>query len=179
MQKKVTFITQAGIIAALYVVLTLFVQTVNLASGAIQFRVSEALCVLPFFTPAGIPGVVVGCFLSNILLTSPLPDVIFGTLATAIGAVLSYMLRKHRFLVTLPPVFANALIIPFVLKFAYHLDGALWFFMLTVGAGEVLACVGVGSLLITALMPVRSRIFGDAYSPKNTVSSGSKKADAA
>ncbi|MCR5585728.1 MAG: QueT transporter family protein [Lachnospiraceae bacterium] len=167
MQKKITFITQAGIIAALYVVLTMFVQTVNLASGAIQFRVSEALCVLPFFTPAGIPGVVIGCFLSNVLLAAPLPDVIFGTLATAIGAVLSYLLRKNRFLVTLPPVFANALIIPFVLKFAYHLDDAIWFMMLTVGAGEALACIGVGSLLITALMPVRKLVFGDVFN-KNT-----------
>ncbi len=168
MQKKVVFITQAGIIAALYVVLTMFVRTVNLASGVIQFRVSEALCVLPFFTPAGIPGVIVGCFLSNILMAAPLPDIIFGTLATAVGAVLSYLLRKNRFLVTLPPVFANALIIPFVLKFAYHLDDAIWFMMLTVGAGEILACVGVGSLLITALMPVRNRIFGDIYNPQKT-----------
>ncbi len=163
MQKKVTFISQAGIIAALYVVLTMFVQIVNLASGAIQFRVSEALCVLPFFTPAGIPGVIIGCLISNFLLLSPVPDIIFGTLATAVGAILSYMLRRHRFLVTLPPVFANALIIPFVLKFAYHLDGALWFFMLTVGAGEALACIGVGSLLITALMPFRNVIFGDTF----------------
>ena len=166
MRKKVTFITQAGIIAALYVALTLLVKTVNLASGAIQFRISEALCVLPFFTPAGIPGVIIGCLLSNIMLFSPLPDVIFGTLATAIGAVFSYLLRKHRFLVTLPPVVANALISPFVLRFAYHLDGALWFFMLTVGAGEVLACIGLGSLLITALMPFRNVIFGDTFTSR-------------
>ncbi len=163
MQKKVLFIAQAGIIAALYVVLTVFVAAFNLASGAIQVRISEALCVLPFFTPAAVPGVIIGCFLSNIITGAMLPDVIFGTLATAIAAVASYLLRNHRFLVTLPPVLANALIIPFVLKYAYHLDDAVWFMMLTVGAGEIISCVGLGSLLITALMPIRKLIFGDAY----------------
>jgi uncharacterized membrane protein len=163
MQKKVLFIAQAGIIAALYVVLTVFVAAFNLASGAIQVRISEALCVLPFFTPAAVPGVIIGCFLSNIITGAMLPDVIFGTLATAIAAVASYLLRNHRFLVTVPPVLANALIIPFVLKYAYHLDDAVWFMMLTVGAGEIISCVGLGSLLITALMPIRKLIFGDAY----------------
>ncbi len=163
MQKKVLFIAQAGIIAALYVVLTVFVAAFNLASGAIQVRISEALCVLPFFTPAAVPGVIIGCFLSNIITGAMLPDVIFGTLATAIAAVASYLLRNHRFLVTVPPVLANALIIPFVLKYAYHLDDAVWFMMLTVGAGEIISCVGLGSLLIAALMPIRKLIFGDAY----------------
>ena len=163
MQKKVLFIAQAGIIAALYVVLTVFVAAFNLASGAIQVRISEALCVLPFFTPAAVPGVIIGCFLSNIITGAMLPDVIFGTFATAIAAVASYLLRNHRFLVTVPPVLANALIIPFVLKYAYHLDDAVWFMMLTVGAGEIISCVGLGSLLITALMPIRKLIFGDAY----------------
>ena len=163
MQKKVLFIAQAGIIAALYVVLTVFVAAFNLASGAIQVRISEALCVLPFFTPAAVPGVIIGCFLSNIITGAMLPDVIFGTLATAIAAVASYLLRNHRFLVTVPPILANALIIPFVLKYAYHLDDAVWFMMLTVGAGEIISCVGLGSLLIAALMPIRKLIFGDAY----------------
>ncbi len=160
MQKKILFITQAGIIAALYVVLTVFVNAFNLASGAIQVRISEALCVLPFFTPAAVPGVIIGCFLSNIFTGAMLPDVIFGTLATAIAALASRRLRKHRFLVTVPPVIANMLIIPFVLKYAYHLEDAIWFMMLTVGAGEVISCIGLGSILITALMPIRNKIFG-------------------
>ncbi len=166
MRKQITFITQAGIIAALYVVLTVFINAFNLASGAIQVRISEALCVLPFFTPAAVPGVIIGCFLSNIITGAMLPDVIFGTLATAIAAVASYFLKDHRFLVTLPPVFANALIIPFVLRYAYQLDDAIWFLMVTVGAGEVISCVGLGSLLITALMPIRSRIFGETFTVK-------------
>lgn len=152
--------TQAALIAAIYTVLTLMVAQINLASGAIQFRISEALCALPFFTPAAVPGVIVGCFLSNILIGSALPDIVFGTLATAIGAFCSYKLRNNRFLVTLPPVISNMIIIPFVLTYAYKIPGGIPFLMLTVGAGEAIACVILGSILITALIPVRKAIFG-------------------
>jgi uncharacterized membrane protein len=161
--KKILFMTQAALIAAIYVVLTMMVAQVNLASGAIQFRISEALCVLPYFTPAAVPGVIIGCLLSNILIGSALPDSIFGTLATAIGAYFSYKLRNNRILVTLPPVISNMIIIPFVLTYAYKIPGGIPFQMLTVGAGEVIACVVLGSILIAALMPVRRYIFGDAY----------------
>ena len=65
---RILFVTEAALIAALYTVLTVFVGAFGLANGAIQFRVSEALCVLPFFTPAAIPGLAVGCFLSNLYL---------------------------------------------------------------------------------------------------------------
>ena len=166
MSRKILFVAQAGVIAALYVVLTVMIATVNLASGAIQFRVSEALCVLPFFTPAAVPGVIIGCFISNIVIGSALPDIIFGPLATAIGAVFSYLLRKNRFLVTLPPVVSNALIIPFVLRYAYHIPDAIPFLMVTVGAGEILACVVLGSILITALMPVRKLLSPDVFEQK-------------
>ena len=168
----VLFIAQAGVIAALYVVLTYFISAFNLASGAIQFRISEALCVLPFFTPAAIPGLAIGCLLANILIGSSIWDIVFGTLATFIGAYVSYLLRKHRFLVTLPPVFANMLIIPFVLCYAYGLTGAwvvngvdlsIIFYMGTVGAGEVLAVCVLGSILLNALYPFRKQIFGELY----------------
>ncbi len=161
MNKKVLFMTQAAVIAALYTVLTVVAAGFDLASGAIQVRFSEALCVLPFFTPAAVPGVVMGCFISNIITGCALPDIIFGTLATFLGAIVSYKLRNHRFLCTLPPVISNAIIIPFVLTYAYQIPGGIPFFMLTVGAGEVISCVVLGSILITALMPVRHQIFGD------------------
>ena len=94
--KKVLFVVQAALIAAIYVVLTYFISAFNLASGAIQVRISEALTVLPYFTPAAIPGLAIGCFLSN-LLTGCLPmDVLFGSLATLIGAIGSYLLRKNK-----------------------------------------------------------------------------------
>ncbi|MCR5772861.1 MAG: QueT transporter family protein [Butyrivibrio sp.] len=160
---KTLFIVQAGIIAALYVVLTLFAQGFDLASGAIQCRFSEALTILPFFTPAAIPGVTIGCLLSNIFMGNPLPDVVFGTLATLIGCIGTYALRKHRFLCSVPPVISNALIIPFVLKYAYGMTDLVPFMMLTVGAGEVITCMIFGEILLNALYPVRQLIFADDH----------------
>ena len=119
--KKVLFLTQAAVIAAIYVVLTIFISAFNLASGAIQVRISEALTIFPFFTPGAIPGLAIGCLLSNLLTGAAVYDVVFGSLATLLGAVGTYLLRKHKFLCTLPPVIANMLIIPFVLRYGYGL----------------------------------------------------------
>ena len=157
--KKVLFVAQAALIAAIYVVLTYFVSAFHLASGAIQIRISEALTVLPMFTPAAIPGLAIGCFLSN-LLTGCLPmDVIFGSLATFIGAVGSYLLRKHKWLVPLPPVLANVMIVPYVLAYVYGAEGSIPFFMVTVGIGEVISCYVLGSVLMNALQPYRNILF--------------------
>lgn len=169
--KKVLFIVQAAVIAAIYVVLTCFISAFNLASGAIQVRISEALTILPFFTPAAIPGLAVGCLLANLLTGAAVFDVVFGSLATLLGAVGTYFLRKHRFLCTLPPVIANILIIPWVLRYAYGLvwmwdgkDLSIPFYMLTVGAGEVICCCVLGTILLNALAKVRGVIFkNEAY----------------
>ena len=75
--KKVLFLTQAAVIAAIYVVLTIFISAFNLASGAIQVRISEALTILPFFTPAAIPGLAIGCLLSNLLTGAAVYDAVF------------------------------------------------------------------------------------------------------
>jgi len=157
--KKVLFVAQAALIAAIYVVLTYFVSAFNLASGAIQVRISEALTILPMFTPAAIPGLTIGCFLSN-LLTGCLPmDVLCGSMATLIGAVGSYLLRRYKWLVPLPPVVANTLIVPYVLAYVYGAEGSIPFFMLTVGIGEVISCYVLGSILMNALMPYRNILF--------------------
>ena len=113
---KTLYIVHAAIIAALYVVLTALAAGFDLASGAIQVRFSECLTIVPYFTPAAVPGVAIGCLISNIFFGGALPDIIFGTLATLIGAVGTYMVRKNRFLCSVPPVVSNAVIIPFVLK---------------------------------------------------------------
>ena len=157
--KKVLFVAQAALIAAIYVVLTYFVSAFHLASGAIQVRISEALTILPYFTPAAIPGLTIGCLLSN-LLTGCLPmDILFGSLATLLGAVGSYLLRKHKWLVPLPPIIANTVIVPFVLAYVYGAEGSIPFFMVTVGIGEVISCYLLGSILLKALLPYRSIIF--------------------
>ncbi len=157
---RTLYIVHAAVIAALYVVLTAIAAGFDLASGAIQVRFSECLTILPYFTNAAVPGVTLGCLIANIVTGSAMPDVIFGTLATLIGAVGSYLLRKNRFLVSIPPVLANAIIIPFVLKYAYGIEGSLGFFALTVGAGEIITCVIFGQILITALKPIQGKIFG-------------------
>ena len=164
MKKNQTlYIVQAGIIGALYVVLTAFAQGFELASGAIQCRFSEALTILPFFTPAAIPGVTIGCLISNLILGNAALDIVFGTLATLIGCLGTYALRKHRILCSLPPVISNALIIPFVLRYAYGAEDLIPFMMLTVGAGEIITCMIFGEILLNALFPARRVIFADDH----------------
>lgn len=157
--KKALFITQAAMIAAIYVVLTYFINAFELASGAIQIRISEALTILPVFTPAAIPGVFLGCLLSNLLTGCIVWDVVFGSLASLIGAVGTYLLRKHKYLAPIPPIVANTLIVPFVLSYGYGIPGSIPFFMLTVGIGEVVSCYVLGLLLMTVLGKYRNVIF--------------------
>ena len=156
---KIIYITQAALIAAIYTVLTMIAAGFDLASGAIQVRFSEALTIMPFFTPAAIPGLTIGCLLSNLLTGCALPDIIFGSLATFLGAVGSYALRRNRWLCALPPIISNMLIIPFILTYAYHIPGGIPLFMLTFGTGELISCMGLGQILLQALLPFRGRIF--------------------
>lgn len=156
---KIIYLTQAALIAAIYTVLTMIAAGFDLASGAIQVRFSEALTIMPFFTPAAIPGLTIGCLLSNLLTGCALPDIIFGSLATFLGAVGSYALRRNRWLCALPPIISNMLIIPFILTYAYHIPGGIPLFMLTVGTGELISCMGLGQILLQALLPFRGRLF--------------------
>lgn len=147
--KSIYFMTHAAAIAAVYIALTMMFQPISF--GPVQFRVSEALCILPFFTPAAIPGLFIGCFLSNFFCGAVLMDVIFGSLATLIGAIGSYMLRKNRWAVCVPPIMANTIIIPWVLRYAYGSTDIIPFAMVTVGAGEILAIGVLGNVLLIAL----------------------------
>ncbi len=157
--KKVLFMTQAAMIAALYVVLTLLANALGLANYAIQVRFSEALTVLPFFTPAAIPGLTVGCVLSN-LLTGCMPlDIVFGSFATLLGAVGTYMLRKYKWAAPIPPIIANTLIVPFILAYVYRFEGSIPYFMLTVGIGEMISCGILGMILLGVFNKYRNVIF--------------------
>ena len=157
--RHVKYITQAAMIAAIYVVLTLFVSAFNLASGAIQIRISEALTVLPAFTPAAIPGLFIGCLISNLLSGGMLLDVIFGSLATLLGACGTYLLRKWKWVVSVPPILSNALIVPFVLAYVYHIPGGVPYFMVTVGIGQILSCGVLGMIVYRILAKYRNVIF--------------------
>lgn len=160
MKNKILYISRAAMIAALYVVLTELSNLFGLASGVIQFRLSEALCVLPVFSSAAIPGLTVGCIIANLLTGAPIWDVIFGPLATLIGAVGAYLLRRYIWLSPLPTIASNALIIPLVLRYAYSVNDAFIFLVATVGLGEIVCCGVLGTVLLIALKPVSRRLFG-------------------
>lgn len=156
--KKVLFLTQAAMIAALYVVLTLIFQAISF--GEIQVRIAESLTILPAFTPAAIPGLFIGCLIGNIIGGSILPDILFGSLATLIGACCTYLLRKqNKFLAPLPPIISNTVIVPLILRYAYGFNLPIPFMMLTVGIGEIISCGVLGMILYTPLQKHRNRIF--------------------
>ena len=156
---KTLFIAQAAIIAAVYVTITLIFSYTSF--GPIQLRFSEALTILPVFTPAAIPGLFIGAFLSNTIGGLGPIDMIFGSLATLIAAVLTYWIRRYNeFLAPIPPIVVNALIIPFVLYYSLdELPYAIPFMMVTVGVGQILACGVLGTLLYLALRKHRYTIF--------------------
>ncbi len=164
--KNVTHLTQAALIAALYVVLTFIANAFGLASYSVQVRFSEALTILPYFTPAAIPGLFIGCLLSNILTGCALPDIIFGSLATLLGALGTYALRKWKWCAPICPIIANTLIVPLILIYGYGLlvEGmstlqCFGFYCLTVGAGEVISCGILGMILLFVLEKYRNKIF--------------------
>ena len=158
-KNNVLFLTQAAMIAALYVVLTFLSNAFGLASGAIQIRISEALTLLPYFTPAAVPGLFVGCLLSNVLTGCALFDVLFGSLATLLGAVGTRILRKSKWLAPIPPIVSNMVIVPLVLTYVYELPGGIPYLMLTVGIGEIISCGVLGLLLLSVLSKYRTKLF--------------------
>lgn len=155
--KKTEFISHAAVIAAIYIVLVLIFQYSSF--GPVQFRIAEALTILPYFTPAAIPGVTIGCFLSAIMTGANILDIIFGPLATLIAAILSYKLRGNKFLVPIPPIVVNALVIPWVLKFAYGEAQPVSIMMLSIAGGQILACLVLGLTLLFSLDKVKNVIF--------------------
>ena len=156
--QKLLFMTQAAMIAAIYVVLTVIFAPFSF--GEVQVRIAEALTILPVFTPAAVPGLFVGCLIGNILGGAALPDIIFGSLATLIGAVFTWKLRNAKpFFAPIPPIVSNTIIVPFVLRYAYGILLPIPLMMLTVGIGEILSCGVLGLVLYYALDRYKDTIF--------------------
>ena len=153
------FIARAGMIAALYVVLTMLFAPISFKE--VQVRISEALTILPLFTPAAIPGLFVGCLISNILGGCILWDIIFGSIATLLGAIGGYMLRRNKWLVPVPAIVANTIIVPLVLRFGYGVNLPFILLVLSIAAGEFLSCFVLGELLAKVLSPIREMLFGE------------------
>lgn len=190
--RKTTYIARAGIIAALYTALTLlavmFLQV--LAWGPVQFRVSEAVCIMPVLTSSGVPGLTIGCLLANLISIAlngtgimGLLDVVFGTLATFLGALWTRHFRKRPNIALLGPVLANAIIVPLYLPlmlmgYGYYtipfteisLEGAYLpmylFGLVATGAGEALVMYVLGKPLVKVLQ--RFKLFSDEADGGNT-----------
>ena len=158
--KKVLYMVQGAAIAAIYVVLVILFDSWSF--GFIQFRIAEVLTILPYFTPSAIPGLFIGCLLANLLGGAIPADIIFGSLATLLGALGSYALRKYKWLVPLPPIAANTLIVPLVLKFGYGVPETIPYMILTVGLSEIIVCGVIGLVLLYALEPLKHKIFTSA-----------------
>lgn len=156
--RKNAFMTQAAMIAAIYVVLTFLFAPFSF--GQVQVRIAESLTILPLFTPAAIPGLFIGCLIGNILGGGILPDIIFGSLATLIGAFFTYLLRKqNKYLGPVPPIIANTIIVPFVLYYGYGINLPIPFLMFTIGIGEVISCGVLGMIVYFALQRYRNVLF--------------------
>ena len=157
--KSVLYLTRGALIGAMYVALTYLAFLLGLSSGVIQFRISEALCILPIFFPEAVLGLTIGCIISNLITGAVFWDIVFGSLATFIGAMGARLLRKLpdklKFLTTLPTLLANAIIVPFVLLFAYGIEGGYWYFFLTVGLGELVCATVGGTLLYYSLKNIK------------------------
>ncbi|MCT4605515.1 MAG: QueT transporter family protein [Marinisporobacter sp.] len=152
--KKTNYLVQAALIGAIYVVFTVLFAPYSY--GPIQVRISEALTVLPMFTPAAIPGLYVGCIVANIYGGGGIIDIVFGSLATLIAAYLSYKMPK-KWLVPMPPVIVNGIIVGFILNYIY--DAPLLATMGWVTVGQLIACYGLGYPLIVTLEKYKNKIF--------------------
>lgn len=149
---KTLELTRASLIAALYIVLTLIANTAGMASGVIQIRLSEMLTILPVFTWAAVPGLTVGCIAANLITGCALWDIVFGSLATLLGALGTYYIGRRRpFIGPLFPILSNSLIVPKVLQLVYGAEGSFAYFVLTVGIGEALSCGVLGIVLYKLL----------------------------
>lgn len=151
MNKSLLFFVRAAVIAATYAALTMLFAPISFGHFIFQIRVAEALTVLPALYPSAIPGLFVGCFVSNLIGGFGPVDIILGSLATLVAAFLSHRLKKFPWLVPLPPVIVNALIVGSYLKFLYLQEIPLAASMCWVAIGEFLACYVIGLPLLLVL----------------------------
>lgn len=153
---KTMFIVRSAVIAALYAALTLALYPISF--GAVQFRVSEALTLLPIVMPEAIPGLFVGCLVSNLIGSTTPWDIIFGSLATLIAAILTYATRRNKILAAFWPVLCNTVIVGLVL--ALTLDLPVFLTMGEVGLGELAVVYTVGMAMLAALKRVPNKLLG-------------------
>lgn len=147
MKLSIKFIIHSAMIAAVYSTLTIFLG--SFGYGPVQFRIAEALTVLPAVMPSSVPGLFVGCILANWLGGYGTVDIILGSLATLLAALCTRLLRKHRFLYPLPPVLFNAIIVGGYIYILYDKTYPLFLTMLYIGLSQFIICYGIGLPLIS------------------------------
>lgn len=162
---KSAFIFQTIVIAIAYVILTLIANAFSMAKGIVQVRISDALCVMPFFTPAAIPGLVIGSVVSNIIISvseDPITGamvlssasqyyVIFCGIAIFAGSIGAYLLRKNKFIVSIPAIILNTVTVVLLFRYAFRFEDSSLKCLCTVGVGEIIACGLLGTALLLAL----------------------------
>ncbi len=177
-KKTGRFIIQTLVIAVLYFVLTFIANEFQLANGLnFQLRISEALTVLPYYTPAAIPGLFIGCLSANNAMNLPMSDVIYGSVATLVSAIISYLIRKKKFLVPIPPIVINAFAVPAIYAFLLGFDEPpFWRSVIMVGLGEAVTCGVLGIALMLGLEDYKDKLF-PSYSSSNDKPSENAGAD--
>ena len=159
MNPTVAKITESAAIAAVYIVLTVVFAPISF--GPMQLRIAEILTILPMFTPSAVPGLFIGCIFANLFGGAVALDIVFGSIATLLGAAGGWFLRKKRWLVPLPAIAANTVIVPFVLRYGYGIDTPLLLLALYVCIGEILGCYVLGELFASVLLK-RREIFRES-----------------
>ncbi len=152
-------LVRGAIIAAIYALLTIFLAPIS--SGLVQCRVSEALCILPYFTFAAVPGLFIGCLAANLLTGAVIYDVVFGSLATLLAAYATYLMRNRvsKYLAPMPPVIFNAFIIGALLVYVYGVDVSYLAAASYVAVGELIACYALGLPLLLVLERYKEKLF--------------------
>lgn len=170
---KTKYVIQAIVIAIVYVILTVIADQFGMAKGIVQVRISDALCVLTYFTPAAIPGLFIGCFAANTII-SLTPDpmtgkmvlskaaeyyVLFGSCSILVASIISYFIKKYKFVVCVPAIVLNTIVVPLIFKFAFRYEDSLLKCFLTVGVGELISCGLLGTALLLGLEDSRDKLF--------------------
>lgn len=171
--KKRRFIAEAIIIAALYVLLTMISDLFGMATGPLRFRISEALCVLTYYTGAAVPGLFVGSFISNALFAfkgasevayvippSTMLDVLFASLTTLVAAIISFCIRKSKWFVPAPNIILTMFSVPYIYIYVRRFeDYSFWKYFFMTGIGEVVTTGLLGIALLLALEDYKEKLF--------------------
>lgn len=164
LKKSIRAIARSGIIAAIYFVITFILSLVNLAYGPLQFRLSEVLTLLPVLLPEGVPGIMFGCMFSNLLSPYGAVDIVIGTFASSIAAILTRHLRKNIYLAAMPPIIINALLVPVIFLFLDQ-ETVYWIAFLEIFTSQsiVILFAGIPFILVLKDALIKSNLIKREY----------------